>query len=304
MSDLLENAMDEKCTRNPCQAIRMIIEPHEKDLGGFTVRRCLPAPDRKMVGPFIFFDHAGPATFAPGQGIDVRPHPHINLATITYLFEGEILHRDNLGKVQPIRPGEINLMIAGNGIVHSERTPPDVRAAGHTLHALQLWIALPEEYEETDPSFHHYDSEELPTLDRDGVSLRVMIGDAYGLASPVKTFSPTLYVEATLEEGASFTLPDSVSERGIYLLSGAMSHGEDRLDPHRMIVFDETAGITLKASEPTRLALIGGEPLGPRKIWWNFVSSRPERIEQAKKDWRENRYNQVPGETEFIPLPD
>ncbi|PLX98497.1 MAG: hypothetical protein C0623_12545 [Desulfuromonas sp.] len=304
MSDLLKNAMDEKCTHNPCKAIEMIIEPHEKDLGGFTVRRCLPAPERKMIGPFIFFDHAGPATFASGEGIDVRPHPHINLATITYLFSGEILHRDNLGMVQSIRPGEINLMIAGKGIVHSERTPPQIRSGGHTLHALQLWIALPEKDEETDPSFHHYESDELPTLEEDGVSLRLMIGAAYGLKSPVRTFSPTLYIEATMAENARLQLPNDTNERGLYIISGQVRTGKHLLQPEQMYVFDQSAEIELEAVETTRLVIIGGEPLGVRKIYWNFVSSRPERIEQAKQDWQDNKFPGVPGETEFIPLPD
>lgn len=304
MSDLLKDAMDEKCTANPCAGIEMVIEPHEKDLGGFTVRRCLPAPERKMVGPFIFFDHAGPAAFPPGEGIDVRPHPHINLATITYLFEGEILHRDNLGMVQPIRPGEINLMVAGRGIVHSERTGPETRAAGHTLHALQLWIALPEEDEETEPSFHHYDAAELPTRNTGGVSLRVMIGNAYGMKSPVRTFSPTLYVEASLDKGATLALPENVTERGLYIVSGQLRAGDSPINSQQMVIFDRTEDIMLTALEPTRLAIIGGEPLGKRKVWWNFVSSRPERIEEAKADWLENRFERVPGETEFIPLPE
>ena len=304
MSDLLKNALDEKCTANPCQAIDLVIEPHEKDLGGFMVRRCLPSPAKKMIGPFIFFDHAGPATFPAGEGLDVRPHPHINLATITYLFEGEILHRDNLGIVQPIRPGEINLMVAGSGIAHSERTSPETRATSHSLHALQLWIALPEDKEEIDPSFHHYASDELPTFQQAGVSLRVMIGEAYGLNSPVRTFSPTLYIEALLEKGATITLPDNVSERGLYLVSGQVETNEKTLDPNQMIVFDQTKNISLTATEPTRLAIIGGEPLGSRKVWWNFVSSRPERIEQAKNDWINKKFAPVPGETEFIPLPD
>jgi redox-sensitive bicupin YhaK (pirin superfamily) len=304
MSDLLKISINEKCTDNPCQAIEMTIEPPEKDLGGLTVRRCLPSKQRKMVGPFIFFDHAGPATFAAGEGLDVRPHPHINLATITYLFEGEILHRDNLGIVQPIRPGEINLMVAGKGIVHSERTAPETRTTNHKLHALQLWIGLPEEDEEVEPSFHHYDSTELPTLQKKGLSLRVMIGEAYGLTSPVRTFSPTLYIEATLESGASIQLPDTISERALYLISGQVKMADNLLEANRMFIFDQTPDITLTACEPTRLVIIGGEPLGKRKVWWNFVSSRPERIEQAKQDWLENRFDKVPGETEFIPLPE
>ncbi len=304
MSDRRKNNINEKCTENPCQMIKMTIEPPEKDLGGLTVRRCLPSKQRKMVGPFIFFDHAGPATFAAGEGLDVRPHPHINLATITYLFEGEILHRDNLGRVQPIRPGEINLMVAGKGIVHSERTAPETRKTNHRLHALQLWIALPEEDEEVEPSFHHYDSTELPTLQKNGLSLRVMVGEAYGLTSPVRTFSPTLYIEATLESGATIQLPDTISERGLYLISGQVKMADSLLETNRMFIFDQTPDITLTACEPTRLVIIGGEPLGERKVWWNFVSSRPERIEVAKQDWLENRFAKVPGETEFIPLPE
>lgn len=304
MSDLIKNNVNDKCTDNPCQMIKKAIEPPEKDLGGLTVRRCLPSKQQKMVGPFIFFDHAGPATFAVGEGLDVRPHPHINLATITYLFEGEILHRDNLGIVQPIRPGEINLMVAGKGIVHSERTAPEARTTNHKLHALQLWIALPEEDEEIEPSFHHYDSTELPTLQKKGLYLRVMIGEAYGLTSPVRTFSPTLYIEATLESGASIQLPDTISERALYLISGQVKMADSLLEPNRMFIFDQTPGITLTAYEPTRLVIIGGEPLGKRKVWWNFVSSRPKRIEQAKRDWLENRFAKVPGETEFIPLPE
>ena len=304
MSDLLKNANGEKCTRPACSFIDMMIEPHEKDLGGLIVRRCLPAPERKMVGPFIFFDHAGPANFQPGQGLDVRPHPHINLATITYLFAGEILHRDNLGVVQPIRPGEINLMVAGRGIAHSERTAPELRVAGHTLHALQLWIALPEKDEEVDPSFHHYASRELPTMEQDGVSLRVMIGEAYGVKSPVRTFSPTLYVDAELTQGASLTLPDGISERGLYIVSGQVNIDHFTLDSQRLIVFKPNNNIRLRATKNTRLVIIGGEPLGPRKIWWNFVSSRPERIEQAKQDWKENRFAPVPDDPEFIPLPE
>lgn len=304
MSDLLNNANNEKCLASSCPNIEMVIEPHEKDLGGFTVRRSLPSPERKMVGPFIFFDHAGPARFKSGEGLDVRPHPHINLATITYLFDGVIMHRDSLGKTQPIKPGEINLMVAGKGIVHSERTPLEIRTKEHDLHALQLWIALPEEHEETEPSFHHYEDSQLPSKQEDGLSVRVMIGDAYGLTSPVRTFSPTLYIEATLAKGATLDLPDNIRDRGVYLVSGRVSLGLSELDSQRMYILDQSRGLSLTASEPTRLVVIGGEPLGDRKIWWNFVSSRPERIEQAKQAWLENSLGQVPNETEYIPLPE
>jgi len=304
MSNLLENTTaDEVCTANPCQAVELLLEPHVKDLGGFSVRRLLPSPQRRMVGPFIFFDHFGPAEFAPGEGMDVRPHPHINLATVTYLFEGEILHRDSLGSVQAIRPGAINLMTAGRGIVHSERTPPELRSGGHRLHGLQLWMALPEEHEEDAPAFEHYPAETMPTREADGVTLRVMIGSAYGLASPVKSCSETLYFEAELLPGAVLQLPDGEIERGVYVVSGRMKIGRRELSPHSMAILDRSPGIQLTALETTRLAVIGGAPLGKRYIDWNFVSSRRERIEQARQNWRDGGFPPVPGETEFIPLP-
>ncbi len=280
-----------------------ILSPKEKDLGGFSVRRLLPATDVRSVGPFVFFDHLGPTWFPAGQGIDVRPHPHIGLATITYLFEGEVLHRDSLGCVQPIRPKEINWMTAGRGIVHSERTPAEIRSSGHTLHALQLWVALPVADEETDPAFFHYDAAELPEVEAADRSVRVMIGEAFGVCSPVRTYSPTLYVEVSLKTGATLTLPEHVEERAIYLVSGALEERGKPLFLHTMVVFDQTSCIKLTAKEDSRLVIIGGTPLGKRTVWWNLVASRRELIEQAKQSWQKGLFPKVPGETEFIPLP-
>lgn len=303
MSDLLNQSDSGACTKAPCSTIRYILGPVEKDLGGFSVRRLLPAAEVKAVGPFVFFDHLGPAWFEPDQGIDVRPHPHIGLATITYLFEGEILHRDSLGSVQPIRARAINWMTAGRGIAHSERTPPEVRSAGHTLHALQLWVALPSDDEETDPAFFHYDEAELPESKNAQRSIRVMVGDAFGLTSPVKTWSQTLYVEVNLKAGAQFTLPDNVEEKAVYLVAGTLHSGGTALPQHSMVIFDNSPGIEIMAGEDSRLVIIGGAPLGKRTVWWNLVSSRKELIEQAKSDWQAGRFPMVPGETEFIPLP-
>lgn len=304
MSDLLNDLVHcEAGNCSVCSAIRTILEPKDKDLGGFSVRRLMPSDTLKAVGPFVFFDHLGPADFTPGTGIDVRPHPHIGLATITYLFEGEILHRDNLGHVQPIRPGEINWMTAGRGIVHSERTPPSLRETGHRLHALQLWVALPQEDEETTPDFIHYDAAQLPSFDKDGMSLRVMIGEAYGLASPVKTFSPTLYLEVQLAQGASFVLPEGAEERAVYVVSGDLQARDTRIASHHMAVFDESKGIELIARDNCRLVVIGGKPLGKRTVWWNLVASRRDLIERAKANWKNDRFPKVPGDSEFIPLP-
>ena len=288
----------------PDQAIESVIEPQVSDLGGFSVRRLLPSGGRRAVGPWVFFDHMGPVSFPPGQGIDVRPHPHINLATVTYLFDGEIVHRDSLGCVQTIRPGEVNLMVAGSGIVHSERSGPEPRAAGHTLHGLQLWLALPTEAEETDPEFLHYGADVLPTCDVGGVPVRIMIGAAYGVRSPVKQFSPTLYLEAELASGQSLTLPDDVGERALYAATGSVRVAGAEIAPGAMTVLTAQSGTEIVADEDARVALIAGEQLGERHIWWNYVSSRPERISQAKADWLAGRFASVPGEKEFIPLPE
>lgn len=288
-----------------CTAIELMIYPKEHNLGGFSVRRALPSGGRRMVGPWIFFDHMGPAFFAPGEGVDVRPHPHINLATVTYLFEGEMLHRDSLGNELAIKPGEINLMVAGKGIVHSERQREAVKAGNNVLHGLQLWLALPEADEETDPEFHHYDSAWIPSTTIDSVPVRILIGAAYGLQSPVKTFAQTLYVEASLQAGDSLTLPDGVDERALYVAGGKLKARDSVIEQHSMAVLHSGQTVTVDAVEDTRLAIIGGERLGQRHIWWNFVSSRKQRIEQAKSDWTSGVFPRVPGDSVvFIPLPE
>jgi hypothetical protein len=280
-----------------------IIEARPRPIDGLTVGRVLPAAGQRMVGPFIFFDHIGPAALAPGHGLDVRPHPHINLATVTYLFDGALAHRDNLGSHQVIRPGDINWMTAGRGIAHSERTPPGERAAGSTMHGIQLWVALPAEGEEVEPSFHHHPAASLPVLERDGVHLRVLVGDAFGATSPVHCLSPMFYVEAQLAAGAVLPLPQ-YSERAAYVVEGALGCGAERVEARRMAVFAPGPAPAVRAETASRVMLLGGEPVGPRHIWWNFVSSSPARIEQAKRDWKEGRFPLIPGEdAELIPLP-
>ena len=293
----------------PCSGtpqIATVIEARPRDLGGFTVGRVLPAPARKLVGPFIFFDHMGPAAFAPGRGIDVRPHPHIGLATVTYLFEGEIVHRDSLGSHQPIRPGDVNWMTAGRGIAHSERTGSELRHSGSRLDGLQLWVALPLGHEETHPEFHHHPARDLPAAGIGGVRIRVLAGSAFGETSPVRTFSPLFYVDAALPGGSELPLPGEHEERAAYVVSGAVACGNERAERGRMLVFTPGAKATLRAVNDARVALIGGAPIdGERHIFWNFVSSSQARIEQAKRDWREGRFPKVPGdEQEFIPVPD
>jgi len=284
--------------------IAMLIKPSKKDLGGFSVRRVLPYRQQRMVGPWIFFDHMGPAKFPAGEGINVRPHPHINLATVTYLFEGEILHRDSLGNLQPIRPGDINLMVAGRGIVHSERERDEIRSREHHQHGLQLWLALPADQEEIEPAFYHYAKSEIPQVTIDGVPVRVMMGSAFGVTSPVKTFAETLYIEAQLEAGQSLTLPDA-PERALYVATGEIRIATGSIGAFNMAVLNTGQEVTVTAEVDSRIALVGGESLGERHIFWNFVSSRRERIEQAKADWKEGRFPKVPGdEEEFIPLPD
>jgi redox-sensitive bicupin YhaK (pirin superfamily) len=285
-------------------AIETIIVPRPRDLGGFTVARVLPAAERRMVGPFVFLDQMGPADFAPGSGIDVRPHPHIGLATVTYLFRGEILHRDSLGSVQPIRPGEINWMTAGQGIAHSERTPPAIRASGGTLAGLQSWIALPKDDEETAPSFAHHGAAALPVVDGEGRRVRVLIGTIYGARSPVRTFSETLYADVSLTSGATLPVPAEPEERALYLVEGTVEIAGEAIAPGRLLVLRPAAKIAVIARSAARLMLLGGAKLdGPRHLWWNFVSSSRERIEQAKADWRDGRFPPVPGDGEFIPLP-
>lgn len=287
-----------------CSAIELIIQPKQKDLGGFHVRRTLPSRERRRVGPWVFFDHMGPAEFAAGKGIDVRPHPHINLATVTYLFEGEILHRDSLGSLQAIRPGDLNLMVAGRGIVHSERERPEVRAVPHRLHGLQLWLALPVDQEEIEPAFYHYPSASIPALEIEGVPIRVLMGSAYGVTSPVLTHAETLYVEAHLMPGQTLVLP-AAQERALCVASGSLQVRGTDLPQFSMSILAPTELVEIKATEESRIAIVGGGDIGDRFMDWNFVSSRRERIEQARSDWRNGRFDLVVGdEVEFIPLPE
>ena len=293
-------------------AIDIIIEPRKRDLGGFSVGRVLPYAKRRMVGPFIFFDEIGPATFAPGQAIDVRPHPHIGLETVTYLFEGELRHKDSLGFDQMIRPGDVNWMTAGNGIAHSERTDAETRETGQTMHGIQSWVALPEEHEDVAPAFRHYPKESLPTLNEAGCTLRLIAGEAFGATSPVKTYSPIFYAGGEASAGAAIPLPSTYEERAIYVLSGAVSIGGETVSAQQMAVIKPNAEALITAELQSRFMLLGGAPLGARHIWWNFVASSKSRIESAKTDWRAaaeagfrgGRFTLPPGETEHIPLPD
>ena len=285
-------------------AIAQVVESRRRDLGGFEVRRILPFGGGRMVGPFIFLDHMGPVTFAAGQGIDVRPHPHVCLATVTYLFDGEIEHRDSLGVVQTIRPGEVNWMTAGSGIVHSERTGAALRASGHKLHGLQSWVALPLGDEETEPAFHHFSLPQLPALDGTGVRLRLIAGEAFGLRSPVRVFSGMFYADAMLDRNATLDLPAEHAERAAYVVEGGIEVEGRTFGEGTLLVFAEGESARLRATSAGRVALLGGAPLeGARHIWWNFVANSPERIERAKREWADGKFPPVPGETEFIPLP-
>src|SRR5437763_670920 len=280
-----------------------LLVPRTRDLGGgFEVRRALPAARKRAVGPFVFFDQMGPVALAPGKGLDVRPHPHIGLATVTYLFEGEILHRDSLGTLQAIRPGDVNWMTAGRGIVHSERTPPEPRAQGSRVFGIQLWVGLPASEEETQPAFQHVPAARLPVLDGD---IRLILGEWRGARSPVATLSPMLYADVALRAGAELELDFRYPERAAYVASGAIEHEDERHEAGRMLVFAAGAAPRVSAASDARVLLLAGEPLdGERFVWWNFVSSRRERIAHAAADWKAGRFGAVPGETEFIPLPD
>ncbi|BCW87163.1 hypothetical protein sos41_02900 [Alphaproteobacteria bacterium SO-S41] len=271
-----------------------------------TVRRILPAIEARSIGPFVFLDHIGPVQFQPGQGMDVRPHPHIGLATVTYLYDGEILHRDSLGFVQAIKPGDVNWMTAGRGIVHSERTAPELRAKGFALHGLQSWVGLPKEAEEVEPSFHHHPAADLPEWEENGVRLKLIAGTAFGRESPVKIYAPTLYVAAVFAPGAKLTLPAEHAERAVYVASGALTAAGEAVDTAQLALFTAGAPVELIAGpEGAETMLLGGAPMdGPRHMWWNFVSSSTERIEQAKADWRASAIGKVPGDDEFIPLPE
>ena len=304
MSDLLNTSDDQQhCHEQPCDGIDFTITPRGHDLGGFQVRRVLPFRQKRSVGPWVFFDHMGPADFSPGPGINVRPHPHIGLATVTYLFDGEIFHRDSLGNAQAIVPGDINLMIAGKGITHSERESLERQKIKRKAHGLQLWLALPESHEVMDPEFHHYDASDIPITDVDGVAVRVMMGTAYSATSPVMTLSETLYMEAKLKSGQKLLLPDA-EERAVYVVEGALNFRDTPIKQHEMAILKPHSGIEVTALIETHLALVGGAPLGERFIEWNFVSSQKERIHQAKQDWVNGKFPKVPeDDEEFIPLP-
>jgi len=285
----------------------IIIKGNPRDLGdGFHVSRILPSPGHRMVGPFVFFDYFGPVEFPPGRGIDVRPHPHIGLATVTYLFEGTQMHRDTVGSVQEIHPGDVNWMTAGRGIAHSERTGPETRARGHRLHGIQSWIGLPMMDEEVAPSFQHVDSRDLPSMTSNGVAMKIITGRAFGLASPVRVFSSIFYVDARLDDGAAFDMTDEFEERAIFVVGGmADVNGTSHADG-TMIVLDKKEKAMVTARGATRVMLLGGAPLdGPRHLWWNFVSSSKDRIEQAKRNWKSGSFGLIPGDDkEFIPLPE
>ena len=284
--------------------IEQIIRPKPRDLGEFTVRRTLPDRSRQRVGPFIFFDHMGPADFEPGTGVNVRQHPHIGLATVTYLFDGEILHRDSLGYVQPIRPGEVNWMTAGRGIVHSEKVRDEILANGQHLHGLQIWVASPEDKEEIEPRFEHYGADDIPRLDIDGVKASVIIGSAYGGTSPVRTESETLYVALEMPAGTRISLPEA-EDLALYVVDGDVELAGERAGEGTMLILDNDRSGEAVAHADSRAMLLGGDRLdGERHIWWNFVSSSTDRMEQAKRDWKEDRFARVEGEDDFIPLPD
>lgn len=281
----------------------LVIDPPEKSLGELTVRRALPDRRRRTVGPFIFFDHMGPAVFPPGSGMNVRSHPHIGLATVTYLFEGEILHRDSLGYVQRIQPGAVNWMTAGRGIVHSEKVTDEILASGQKLHGIQTWVALPGTHAEIEPSFLHYPADSIPDVRLDGAHLRIIIGSAWAATSPVEPASETLFIQADLDEGVSLALPPA-EELGIYVVDGAIRIGGQRIDAGKLAVVEDH-GATIAALGDSRVMICGGDAIdGERIIWWNFVASDPARIERARRDWKDGRFGTVPGETEFIPLPE
>jgi redox-sensitive bicupin YhaK (pirin superfamily) len=282
-----------------------LVKPRTRDLGDLTVRRVLPSMPYKMVGPFIFLDHMGPETFPAGRGIDVRPHPHIGLATVTYLFEGEIVHRDSVGSVQAIAPGDVNWMTAGRGIVHSERTAPELRRTGPRVHGIQTWVALPRANELAEPAFHHHPKESLPRVSAAGVEMRVIAGTGFGAGPPGAVFSPMLYVAAELEPGGAFELDAEHEERGIYAVQGEISVAGAAVPPQHLAVLHGRATVEVGAATRARVMLLGGARMdGDRFIWWNFVASSRELIEEAKQRWREQRFPRIPGETELVPMPD
>jgi redox-sensitive bicupin YhaK (pirin superfamily) len=286
--------------------IETVLVPRVRDLGdGFQVRRALPDAKRRSVGPFVFFDQMGPVALAPGRALDVRPHPHIGLATVTYLFEGEIMHRDSLGTVQAIRPGEVNWMTAGRGIVHSERTPQALREGGSRVFGIQTWVALPRAHEETDPQFLHFAADALPVVQGERCRTRLVVGALLGQRSPVPALSEMFYADTALDAGGTLALGPEYEERAAYVAQGTVVAGDREFPAGSFLVFGSGSEIQIKAKEEARLLLLGGAPLdGPRYVWWNFVSSRKERIEQAASDWKAGAFPRVAGDEEFIPLPE
>ena len=289
-----------------CDAIAQVIVPRTVDLGDFAVRRALPSVRTRMVGPFIFFDHFGPAEFRTGSGLDVRPHPHIGLATVTYLFDGEIMHRDSLGTAVAIKPGEVNWMTAGRGIVHSERTRPERRIDGEPIHGLQMWVALPAPKEEMEAGFAHHETSEFPVVTDNGKAVRVVVGSLYGSSSPVPTVHETMFGDVHLKTDTTLPLDAAHEERAIYVIDGTVDISGDKFEGGRLLVFRPGDSVSVTAATDTHFVILGGAPMdGPRHIWWNFVSSRKERIEQAKEEWKAGHFGKVPGdEIEFIPLPE
>lgn len=302
-----QKAEEADCTSpETCPDVETVIVPRSQDIGDFEVRRALPSIRRRMVGPFVFFDHFGPTVLAAGRGLDVRPHPHIGLSTLTWLIEGEIMHRDSIGSVQNIRPGEVNWMTAGRGIVHSERSPEGQRETDSPLLVLQTWLALPQIHEETEPDFQHVAAESLPVISGDGISATLVAGTGWGERSPVEVFSETIYADVRLDVGSVLPVPDEHEERALYIMSGDIEIAGDRFEPGVMLVLRPGDGVAVKALSPSNIMVIGGAAAdGPRHVWWNFVSSSKERIEQAKEDWQAQRFGQVIGDDdEFIPLPE
>jgi redox-sensitive bicupin YhaK (pirin superfamily) len=286
-------------------SVEAMVIPQAKDIGGFGVRRALPSAKRRMVGPFVFLDEMGPADFAPGTGMDVRPHPHIGLATLTYLLDGALFHRDSLGHAQEIQPGAVNLMVAGRGIVHSERSPPDFRAAGGKMRGLQLWVGLPQKFEEADPGFEHHGRETLPTIEGDGFRLRLALGTLHGVSAPPKTFSTCFFADIALDEGATYEFAADHEERAFYLVDGEIEIDGTIFPAGELVVIRPGARAALRARTPSRFAALGGEAMdGPRFLWWNFVSSNRERIFHARMAWEAGHFTSIEGDPEFIPAPE
>lgn len=283
-------------------AISLLVEPKSKDLGGFSVRRVLPSEALPKVGPFVFFDEMGPAQFPPGEGINVRPHPHIGLATLTFLFEGEILHRDSLGYHQAIAPGAVNLMTAGRGIVHSERTSEELIASGQKLHGMQVWMALPDDQQEIDPAFEHYPEDQLPVINEDSIKTTVIIGEYHGQRSPVTVLPRTIYLEQRLQAGAAMSY-EPEDELAVYVVEGAIQVGGCEVQKGQMAVFNPTVPAALTASLASHIMIVGGAAISPRHHFWNFVHTSTERIEQAKRDWQAGNFEKIEDDDEFIPLP-